>query len=175
VLAAAHHAQALVERARSLYAGEPPAVPAVGEPFGLAAHAVTEGVGKTTGLSGQLIDRHTALGVTAMRELTRAGRADVLLRAHLETAATTVLSGARQLSAIAERISAITEAAAVADSPAAQRAVWAALRAEVAGVNSVVAAGRQDAIALASRIRGLTYDRPGGQASASASISEEMG
>lgn len=153
-------AQAVVDRARSLFGSPGPLTPA-GEPLGTAAES-TAGVGQRTGgLSGDLVDRHTDFVGEQTRDLTNAGRTDTTLESHLSTAATVTHSGARGLDAIAAQTRMIAATAASARTPAAQRTVLAALRSQVFQANAVVTSTQQRAGVVAGQIRALNYGSGG--------------
>jgi hypothetical protein len=76
----------------------------------------------------------------------------------LTRAAQLTRSGATQLDAVAATVRAITAAASTARSPAADRAILAALHSQMTHAQHVVSAARQEAARLADDIQTLTYD-----------------
>ena len=158
---AAAEAQAVVDRARSLFGPSPEPITPAGEPLESAAES-TAGVGqRAAGLSGALIDQHNGFVGEQTRDLSSAGRTDTTLESHLAAAATLTQTGARQLDAIAAQTRTIAQAAATARTPAAQRTVLDGLRSQVSQANAIVASTQQQGGDLAGQIRALTYG-PGG-------------
>jgi len=154
---AAAQAQAVVDRARSLFGSSPAPVPPAGESLESAVES-TAGLGRrTAGLSGDLVDAHNEFVAAQTRDLSSAGRTDTTLASHLSTAATVTATGARQLDAIGAQTHAIAQTAATARTPAAQRAVLAALRSQVAQANDVVTTTQQQAGDIADQIQALRY------------------
>ena len=158
-------AQAVVDRARSLFGSSPEPLTPAGEPLESAAES-TAGVGqRTAGLSGDLVDRHNNFVGEQTRDLSTAGRTDTTLQSHLSTAATVTQSGARQLDAITAQTRTIAQTAATARTPATQRMVLAALRSQVSQASAVVTSTQQQAGDIAGQIRTLNY-RSGGRVQA---------
>src|ERR1700761_4825565 len=97
VAQAAAQAQAVVDRARSLFGSSPEPVTAAGAPLRSAAESVV-GAGQQAGdLSGDFVDRHREF-VTAQTEvLSTAGRTDTTLQSQIAAAAALTQAGARRL------------------------------------------------------------------------------
>jgi hypothetical protein len=157
----AAEAQAVVDRARSLFGSSPEPVADKGSPLASAAGSVADAGQRTAGLTGQGIDEHHGFVAEGAPVLARAGQTDTTLVSQLSTAAAVTQSGARQLDAISAQTRTIAQAASAAHAPAAQRMIVQALRSQVAQVNTVVDATRQQAHDVASQIRALDYGSGG--------------
>ena len=156
---------AAVARARGLF-GASPQPPPPGVSLETAAQSVTGAGQDAAVLSGELVDRHREFVGEAAEVLTRDGQTDTSLDERLGTAATVTQVGGRRLDAIVARTRAIAQAAATARTPAAQRAVLHAPRAEVFQANSVVTCAEQQATGIAGQIRTLDYPARGGVSAA---------
>jgi hypothetical protein len=155
---AAAEAQAVVERARSLFGPVPEPVPEpAGVPLRSAAESVADAGQRAGDLSGELADRHREFVGGQIASLSAAARADTELDSQVSSAALATEAGRRALDAIAARTRAIARAAATAQTPAAQRAVLAALRSQVAQAGSAVNGTQQQAGQIAAGVRALGY------------------
>jgi hypothetical protein len=98
--------------------------------------------------------------------ITMAARNDLTFGAHLDASAAINTAGADQLDAIAQQANATTQAAATARSPAAQRAVLAAMQSHVQAASNVVETTRSQAADIAAGVREIDYKQspPGGVA-----------
>ena len=157
VAQAAAEVQAVIDRARSLFGSSPEPVTQAGGALQTAGRSVADAGERAAELSGDLINRHRAFVTTQSQRLTNANGTDTALRTQLSAAATATETGARQLDAIAAQTRTIAQAAETAQSPAAQRTILATLRSQVAQVNEVVSATRQQAGDIAGQIRALNY------------------
>jgi hypothetical protein len=133
----------------------------VGVPLQTAAESVADAGRRAADHSGEVIDRHRGFVTTQSERLSNAGRTDTELEAQMGTAAMVTQAGARQMDAIAVQTRAIAEAAATAQTPAAQRAVLAALRSQVAQAGRVVNCTEQRAGEIAAGVRALNYRSSG--------------
>jgi hypothetical protein len=150
-------AQAVVQRARSLFASSPQPPTAVQPSLESAAQAVTAAGDRAAVMSGDVVGQHRGFVSDAARRLTGNGHSDAGLHQTLGTAATVTQAGARELDSIAAQTRTLAAVAATARTPAAQRAVLQGLRTQVSSANSAVAATRQQSGTLAGRIRALGY------------------
>ncbi len=150
-----------IRRARYVVAPHacPPEVVAFGDMDG-AARATSETTRMTASSSGAVIAVHRRFAVDNAAMLTAAGHTDESLHAQMATAASVARAGADRLEAIATRAQATIGADAGATSPAAQRAVLAALRSQLAQAADVVDSVRQQGADLAARVRALQYGPP---------------
>ncbi|GAC1404151.1 MAG: hypothetical protein NVSMB60_22350 [Mycobacterium sp.] len=158
---AAAEAQAVVDRARSLFGSSREPETPVGGPLMSAAESVADAGQRAADLSGELFDRHREFVTTQIERLTNAGRTDAALETWLSAAATVTQAGAHQMHAIAAETRAIAEAAATAQTPAVQRSVLAELRSQVAQASTVVNSTQQQAGEIARRVRALIYESGG--------------
>ncbi len=154
-IAAEVHAS--VKHARALFAASPTAATASADSLGSAETRTTAAGRRAAALSGNLADRHAVFAAETARTLAADGRTDAGLQERLASAAATTRSGAQQLEAITERTGALAHDAGTAGTPAAQRALVGALRAELAQAQSVVDSTQQRATAAAGGIRELGY------------------
>jgi len=157
VAQAAAEVQAVVDRARSLFASSPESATHSGASLQTAGRSVADAGERSAELSGDLINRHREFATTQAQSLTNAGGTDSALQTQLSAAAMATETGARQLEAIAAQTRTIAQAAATAQTPAAQRTILAALRSQVARANDVVSATRQQAGDIAGQVRALNY------------------
>jgi hypothetical protein len=157
----AAQAQAVVERARSLFASSPQPPSAVQPSLESAAQTLTAAGDRAALMSGDLVDQHQGFVSDAARRLIGNGQTDAGVHQMLGTAATVTQAGARQLDSIAAATRALAHAATTARTPAAQRAVLQGLRTQVSSANSVVAAAQQHSSTLAGQIRALDYQAVG--------------
>jgi hypothetical protein len=154
--------QAAIARARSLFGS---AISVDGS--GMIADAVqiaTAGRDRTVGMVGGLgmpsyrdmVDRSIPLLMTA-------STSDAGLTTQLVAAAAATKAGADRLDAIAAQTRVIAQAAAVARTAAAQRAILTALRGQLQEASQVVQTTQQQGGAAATQIRALRYpkDSPG--------------
>lgn len=153
---AAAQALASVQRARALF-GTPPSPPPEAPSLDTAAQSLTGAGQRTAGLSGELVDRHHAFVGAARRVLTGNADTDTALNQQLGAAIALTTDGGQRLDSIVERTRALARTAATARSPAAQRAVLAALHTEVSQADAVVDDARQHAAGIAGQIRSLAY------------------
>jgi hypothetical protein len=152
---------ASVKRAQALFAASPTAATASADSFEAAESRTTAAGRRAEALSGNAADRHAVFAVETARTLAAAGRTDVGLQGRLTTAAAATQRGAQRLDAITERTGALTQGAATARTPAAQRAIVGAVRAELSRAHSVVTSTQQQAAGTAGQIRELGYGPPG--------------
>jgi len=157
VAQAAAEVQVVVDRARSLFGSSPESVPQASAPLQTAGRSVAAAGERTAELSGDLTSRHRDFVTTQSQILTNASGTDTALQMQLSAAAMATETGARQLDAIAAQTRTIAQAAATAQTPAAQRTILAALRSQVAQANEVVSATRQQAGDVAGQVRALNY------------------
>lgn len=153
-------AQAAIERMRSLFgsAAGPDSAAANSAATLTGAAEAASTAGKLTGrLSGALVDVHHIFVEQAVGSLGSAGRTDAALNAQLARAAAVAQNGANRLDAIGAQTKATSQAAATVSTPAGQRAILSALRAQLSEASGVVSATQQRAAGLASQVRGLTY------------------
>jgi hypothetical protein len=157
----AAEAQAVVQRARSLFASSPQPPSAMQPLLESAAQTLTAAGDRAAAMSGDLVNQHQGFVSDAARLLSGNGQTDTGLHQMLGTAATVTQAGARQLDSIAAATRSLARAATKARTPAAQRAVLQGLRTRVSSANSVVAAARQHSSTLAGQIRALDYQAAG--------------
>jgi hypothetical protein len=159
---------ASVQRARSLFAAHPTAATGSVDAFESAATSTAAAGRRAAALSGELAGKYSAFAEDTTQSLATAGQTEAALQARLRAAAAVTQSSAQRLDAITARTGALTHEAGTARTPAAQRAMIAALRAELAQARSVLTSTQQQAAAAAGQIRGLGYgsthrpQRPGG-------------
>jgi hypothetical protein len=158
---AAAEAQAVVDRARSLFGSSPEPVAPSGVPLQTAAESVADAAQRAADLSGDLLNRHRDFITTQTQRLSNAGRTDTALESQLSTAAAVTQAGARRMDTIAAQTRAIARGAATAQTPAAQRTVLAALRSQVEQANAVVNSVQQQAGDIAGQVRALSYGSGG--------------
>ncbi|MBP1823240.1 hypothetical protein J3E61_006876 [Mycobacterium sp. OAE908] len=157
VAQAAAEVQAVVDRARSLFASSPESVPQAGASLQAAGRSVADAGERAAELSGDLINRHRDFVTTQSQILMNASGTDAALQTQLSAAAMATEIGASHLDAIAAQTRTIAQAAETAQTPAAQRTILAALRSQVAQANEVVSAARQQAGDVAAQVRALNY------------------
>jgi hypothetical protein len=156
----AAQAQAAVQRARALFGSPQP--PAAAPPLlELAARTITAAGDRAAVLSGELAGQHHGFVREAARQLTGNGLSDIDLHDTVSAAAAVTQGGAQRLDTVVAQTRALARAAATARTPAAQRAVLAGLRAQVAAADSVVSVTAQQAAAQAREIRALHYRSTG--------------
>ena len=160
VVQACAEAQAIIDRARSLFAAMPEATTGPVEGDGTLAGSVQSTVavgGQTAGQLGELIIQHRSFVDHRAGALGVGARSDAALNAHLTTAAAVTQTGAARLAGIAAENWATSRAAATVSTPAGQRAILNALRAQLSRASDVVNPARQQAAGLAAQIRVLQY------------------
>ena len=153
-------AQAAIARAQSLFGAD--AAPDSGAAETAAtlrqAQQHTAGAPAQMGdMSGMLPDAHRSFADHAATQLRAAASADDALDGYLTQAARLTQAGSGPLQAIADQNRATVLAAASARSPAAQRAVVATLRSQVAQARNVVNDTRRQGAGIADGIRALSY------------------
>jgi hypothetical protein len=148
---------ASVQRARVLFAASPTAATASADSFQAAETSTAAAGRRAAALSGNLADRHAVSAAQTAHTLAADGRIDAGLQERLTNAAAATRSGAQRLEAITERTGALAQDAGTARTPAAQRSIIGALRAELAQAQSVVTSTQQQAAGTAGQIRELGY------------------
>ena len=158
--AACAETQALIRRARSLFATESQSPDAASESAGelrRAAQTTGDAGAAMRRLSGELVDAHGLFVGRSAPALTASSHTDMVLEAQLRQAAALSQTGAAQIDAIAEENKSTAAAAAAARTPAAQMAVVAALRSQAARTQQIVDSTQQAAGQIAQTTRGLRY------------------
>jgi hypothetical protein len=125
-----------------------------------AARSANATARMTNGSSGVLIAVHRRFAVDNAAALSASGYADSALQARMATAAALTHAGARRLTAIAARAQATLQAGAGATSPAAQRVILTALRAQLVNAAEVVDSVSQHGADVAGDVRALQYELP---------------
>jgi hypothetical protein len=163
VVQACAQAEVVIERARSLFATAalPPAGSAAGG-LATASQATAATAQRTADNSGVLTARHKTFANTNTATLSGAGHTEAALDTQIARGAALTQTGAQRLDAIATQTRATAQTARTARTPAAQRVILTALRAQVAQAQDVVNTATTQAGALAAQIRALKYplDRP---------------
>jgi hypothetical protein len=149
--------RASVKRAQALFAASPVAATASADSLGLAETSTTAAGRRAAALSGNLADRHAVFATETARSLEADGRTEAGLQERLSRAAAATQRGAQRLEAVTERTGALAQEADSARTPAAQRAIVGALRAELSQARSVVTSTQQQAADTAGQIRELGY------------------
>lgn len=150
---------ATIRRARSLFSsGAEPSTAGVAAASLRSAAQGTLGARSRMGeLSGVLVEEHGAFVNRSASALVTSADADGALGSSLQKAASVTQRGAGQLDTVLAETRETIAAAAGARSPAAQRAVLAALKSQVMRAQTLVETTQQTATQLASEIRGLRY------------------
>jgi hypothetical protein len=163
VVQACAQAEAVIQRARSLFATAAVApADSAADRLGAASQTTAATAQMTGDNSGVLIKRHTAFADKNAVALSGAGHTDAALDAHAARAATLTQTGAQRLDAIAAQTRATTQAATTARTPAAQRVILTAVRSQVAQAQNVVNTTTTQASGLAGQVRALKYPPPAG-------------
>ncbi|WP_054586238.1 hypothetical protein [Mycobacterium intracellulare] len=153
-------ALAAVERVQSLVGTSAIPPTPTGTSLAVAAEAVATAGERVSALSSELIDQHRDLLTGASGLLAGNDHADITLYEQLSAAAAATEHARVELDAIAARTRSLTRAAVMARTPADQRAVLQALRAQVSQASSVVESTQRHAGGIAAQIRALNY-QPG--------------
>ena len=153
-------AAAAIQRARSLFPEGAPPSPGTAEAAAdlHRAHQRTVASGARVGaLAGAGVDNYLTLSSDTAGHLRADAGSDTALGAQLQRAAQLSEDGAARLDVLTARMRATVQMGATNTTPAAQRAVVAALRSQVAQARDVVATTSRQADAVASNISDLSY------------------
>jgi hypothetical protein len=146
-----------VDRARSLFGGDAAVPPATAQALAAAAQTCTAAGLAMSGVSGAAVAAYRPVVFRATTALAAAGTTDTDMHAQTTAAAQVARSGALRLDQIAAQTREIAQAAPAATTPAAQRAILLALRAQVSSAGEVVSLARNRDAKLANQLRGLRY------------------
>lgn len=161
VAAACAHTATAISRAQRLFAAAPQSPTTVTEQATALEQAhersATAGAHLVASTTGALADRYGVFTTRVNAALATFGRADTTIARQAAAAAAVTQSGAAQIEAIAAENRITLAAAAGARSPAAQRAVLAALRSQLTRIQSVVNDARAVSATLAGQVRAAHY------------------
>lgn len=154
--------QAAIARARSLFGS-----PISGGISHTSSTLIAEAVQVAAAARDRTVDMVGGLGMPSYRDmvdrsippLMTASTSDAGLTTHLAAAAAATKAGADRLDAIAAQTRIIAQAAAVARTGAAQRAILTALRGQLQQASEVVQTTQQQGGAAATQIRALRYPK----------------
>ncbi|GAC1407687.1 MAG: hypothetical protein NVS4B6_21080 [Mycobacterium sp.] len=158
--AACAETQAMIRRARSLFATESQSPAAASESAGAlrrAAQSAGDARAAMSQLSGELADAHGLFVGRSAPALTASSHSDVVLETQLRQAAALGRAGAAQIGTIAEENQSTAAAAVLARTPAAQVAILTALRSQATRTQQIVNSTHEAAGQIAQTTRGLRY------------------
>jgi hypothetical protein len=151
--------EAVIQRARSLFASAPDSAHAEAGALATAAQMTLDAGTMTSDLSCALVARHKDFVGAAAGKLAAAAQTDTTLQGYLGTDAALTEGGARRLDAIAAQTRATAQAASGVSTPEGEQGFLAALRSQVAQAGDAVNSVQRQAAGLAGQIRTLQHAR----------------
>jgi hypothetical protein len=148
--------EAIIERARSLFAANPEPYAAAGQLSATSLATATAGQGIPE-LSGELMGVHRGFTERSATTLEQVAGADARLSAQVAQAAELTRSGAARLTALAQESHETARAAATVTTAAGQRAILTALKSQVDRAAQIVNETQQRAGELAGHTQLLDY------------------